>query len=150
MSRVRRIYGFQLIPRIDDDNQLVLTVNDGEDSFQVSRIDQLLDSKHDDADALTLRVSDFYHKETVYKVYGIVLDADTRTISAYWSPIPQGTGIEHIFEMTGEVTGESPGRLPTFVIGARPCKSGVPEPRPASTGGPFPGALDERGAGGDG
>ena len=79
------------------------------------------------AHAIRLRIPDFFRAGTAYQIYGLVLDPDDRTtILRYFEDADEGTGKECTFPLTD--AGDPPAGI--LVIGARPSRPEVAEPRP--------------------
>lgn len=102
--------------------RVVLSIaNEDQDRF--TQTHDLVDEA-EEAQEVTLTVSDFYANHTAYRVFGLVLDADGATIKRYWEPTSLGTGIQGTMMVT------QAGPQETFIIGARPDDSSADRPWP--------------------
>ncbi len=140
---------FQLEARVTEDNRLLVSVEvDSDEEGKRVKIESpglsLTDFKvvYPDAESITLRVRDFYHNNTGYKVYGRVLGDDCHCITDYWQDVR--AGIEYTFAIPKD--GE--GRPPVFIVGARPTNRAFPEPTPSIPGSGLPAKRDGKEGGG--
>jgi hypothetical protein len=127
-----------LTARIDEQNRLVLTFQDGDRHVALratAGISDLLQRAPHLA-SVTVEVSDFFQSGSIYDVYGAVLAGDGATIASHWEPT--GRGQRHQFA----VVPESEARNIQLVIGATPRRPGAPAPVPftswATPGGSSP------------
>ena len=77
-----------------------------------------------DAKAVTIEVSDFFQRNTIYRVYGATLEDDQHQISAHWEST--GHGVRQTFELP---IPRSAGKI-KLVIGATPRSPAAPTPQP--------------------
>lgn len=116
----------ELAARIDQDNQLVLSILEDrgrEDLRPSAGIADLLPRDSGGTTSITVEVRDFFQCGTVYDVYGATLADDAHEITAHWEPT--GRGRRYQFEVS-----ETEARRVKFVVGATPRRPGAPVPIP--------------------
>jgi hypothetical protein len=116
----------ELAAHISQGNQLVLTVQDGDKRVALRPSAGIWDllSREPQVGSIIVEVSDFFHCDTIYDVYGAILAGDGRTIASHWEPT--GRGQRHQFVAVPEAEA----RNIRLVIGATPRTPGAPVPIP--------------------
>jgi hypothetical protein len=113
----------ELSARIDQDNQLVLSVQDERGRVDLRPNAGIADLLPRGSNTLTLEVIDFFQCGTLYDVYGALLAGDGHEVTAHWEPTARGRRYQF-------VGSETEARTVKFVIGATPRRLGAPVPIP--------------------
>lgn len=113
----------ELSARIDQDNQLVLSVQEDHGRADLRPNAGIADLLPRGSRSITVEVRDFFQCGTVYDVYGVTLARDGHEVAGHWEPT--GRGRRHQFTVS-----EDEARSVKLVIGATPRRPGAPVPIP--------------------
>lgn len=133
----------ELVARINDDNELILTFDDaaGDVELRPNRGLEDLLGVDPSARSITVQVRDFLQFGSIYDVYGATLAETGQVIATHWESIDNGRRCT--FTLSARMaTRKAEARTVRFTVGATPRRPGAPVPVPfmsrQTPGGSFP------------